>query len=278
MDAGGGARYPSAMPGYERGRVEQAAQAILDHGAWCVYEVCLDVPGQRWEARALIFDLLATAVADAVEAEIMLEPDRDARLTGCDRSILMPVAGLGSYLCYLGAHDGTTDGSAPPQAPTPAAAPVPRSTATPGRRPDRRPTMLVRDGMNPIVVTAGPDHTLREAARRMTARGVGAAVVIDEALGGPCIITERDILHSNGVGQDIDAEFVRGHLTSEVVYAAADWSLEQAAAAMVRGGFRHIIVLEGSEVAGILSMRDIVRCWTTEGAACELPATIHGVI
>jgi CBS domain-containing protein len=64
---------------------------------------------------------------------------------------------------------------------------------------------------------------------------------------------------------------VRAHLTSEVVYAASDWSLEQAAAAMVRGGFRPIIVLSGSEVAGILSMRDIVRCWTGEGAACEVP-------
>ena len=130
--------------------------------------------------------------------------------------------------------------------------------------------MLVRDGMNPIVVTVGPSHTLREAARRMTARGVGAAVVIDADQHGPCIITERDILHSNGVGQAIDDELVREHLTSEVVYAAADWSLEKAAAAMVRGGFRHIIVMDGPEVAGILSMRDIVRCWTADGATCEL--------
>jgi CBS domain-containing protein len=132
--------------------------------------------------------------------------------------------------------------------------------------------MLVRDGMNPIVVTVGPDHTLREAARRMTAHGVGAAVVIDDTQPAPSIVTERDILHSNGVGQDIDRELVRAHLTSEVVYAVADWSLEQAASAMVRGGFRHIIVVESSDVVGILSMRDIVRCWTADGAACEVPA------
>ncbi len=130
--------------------------------------------------------------------------------------------------------------------------------------------MLVRDGMNPIVVTVGPDHTLREAARRMTAHGVGAAVVIDNEQPAYCIITERDILHSNGVGQDIDRESVREHLTSVLVYAAADWSLELAASAMVRGGFRHIIVVEGSEVVGILSMRDIVRCWTSDGASCEV--------
>ncbi|MBA2630468.1 MAG: CBS domain-containing protein [Thermoleophilaceae bacterium] len=130
--------------------------------------------------------------------------------------------------------------------------------------------MLVRDGMNPIVVTVGPSHTLREAARRMTARGVGAAVVTDNEQPGPSIITERDILHSNGAGQDIDAESVGDHLTSQLVYAAADWSLEQAAGEMVRGGFRHVIVLDGSEIVGILSMRDIVRCWTTEGASCEI--------
>jgi signal-transduction protein with cAMP-binding, CBS, and nucleotidyltransferase domain len=104
----------------------------------------------------------------------------------------------------------------------------------------------------------------------MTARGVGAAVVVDQEQPGPCIITERNILHSNGVGQDIDSELVRQHLTSEVVYAAADWSLEEAAAAMVRGGFRHIIVVDGSDVTGILSMRDIVRCWTSDGATCEV--------
>jgi CBS domain-containing protein len=133
--------------------------------------------------------------------------------------------------------------------------------------------MLVRDGMNPIVVTVGPEHTLREAARRMTARGVGAAVVTDNEQPGPGIITERDILHSNGVGQSIDTELVRDHLTSQLVYAAADWSLEQAAEQMVRGGFRHVIVLDGGDIAGILSMRDIVRCWTAEGAACDVLPT-----
>ena len=67
--------------------------------------------------------------------------------------------------------------------------------------------------------------------------------------------------HSNGVGQDIDHERVSDHLTSELVFAAPEWSLDQAADEMVRGGFRHVIVL-GGDVLGILSMRDIVRCWT----------------
>ena len=131
--------------------------------------------------------------------------------------------------------------------------------------------MQVRDGMSTVVLTVGPDHTLREAARLMSDRRVGAAVVLDPDGEGPSIITERDVLNSVGQGQDIDAEKVCEHLTSDVVYAAPDWSLEQAAAAMVRGGFRHLIVTDGGEVAGILSVRDVVRCWTDDGASCEVP-------
>jgi CBS domain-containing protein len=125
--------------------------------------------------------------------------------------------------------------------------------------------------MNRIVVTVGPQHTLREAARRMTERNVGAAVVMDSEQQGPGIITERDLLRSNGRGEDVDEERVADHLAEEIIYAHADWPLEMAAEQMTRGGFRHVIVLDGTEAVGILSMRDIVRCWTTEGAACDVP-------
>jgi CBS domain-containing protein len=233
-----------------------AAGPILDEGLWCVLEVCLDVPAQRWEPRLIVFQRDAHEVAAAVSAWIAQEPGSDVRLSGCDRSSLRPEPGVPPRLCYVAAT------------PAPAAAPPPPRRT--GRTPQRRIAVQVLEGMNPVVVTVGPSHTLREAARRMTARGVGAAVVFDSDQPGPGIITERDILHSNGVGQDIDVEVVGDHLTSQLVYAAADWSLERAAEEMVRGGFRHVIVLDGSEVVGILSMRDIVRCWTSAGAACDL--------
>src|SRR6266536_6181495 len=133
--------------------------------------------------------------------------------------------------------------------------------------------MQVRDGMTKVVLTVGPHHTLREAARLMAERRVGAAVVIDPESPGPGIITERDLLDATGGGQDIDAERVGDHLTSDIVFAAPDWSLEEAAVAMVHGGFRHLVVTHGGEVAGLLSMRDIVRCWTDDGAICEVPAS-----
>jgi CBS domain-containing protein len=131
--------------------------------------------------------------------------------------------------------------------------------------------MQVYEGMSRMVLTVGPGHTLRAAARLMSERKVGAAVVMDPEGNGPGIITERDILVSVGGGEDPDAELVDAHLTRDVVFAAPDWSLEEAAAAMVRGGFRHLIVLDGAETVGILSVRDIVRCWTEDGAICPVP-------
>lgn len=133
--------------------------------------------------------------------------------------------------------------------------------------------MQVREGMSPMVLTVGPGHTLREAARLMAQRGVGAAVVIDPDEHGPGIITERDLLLSVAAGQDPDGERVSEHLTKDVVFAEPGWSLEEAAAAMVRGGFRHLIVVDRGETVGILSVRDIVRCWTDDGAICPVPAS-----
>jgi CBS domain-containing protein len=126
--------------------------------------------------------------------------------------------------------------------------------------------MEVREGMSGLVLTVGPGHTLREAARRMTEKGVGAAVVIDEEAPGPRVVSERDILNSLGRGEDPDAERVGDHMSDTVISAAPDWSLERAAMEMSRRHIRHLVVVEGGELVGVLSMRDIVRVWTSEGA------------
>ena len=133
--------------------------------------------------------------------------------------------------------------------------------------------MKVRDGMTRLVLTIGPAHTLREAARLMSARRVGAAVVVDSEHSGVGILTERDILDSLGAGQDPDTEVVADHRTTDVVFASPDWTLEQAASAMVRGNFRHLVVIENSEVIGLVSMRDIVRCWADTPVATRAERT-----
>jgi signal-transduction protein with cAMP-binding, CBS, and nucleotidyltransferase domain len=129
--------------------------------------------------------------------------------------------------------------------------------------------MQVRDGMSEITITVGPSHTLREAAQRMVEKGTGAALVFDDELPTPSVVTERDLLISVARGQDPDSERVADHMSEGVLTAAPDWSLERAAAEMSRRGVRHLVVFEGAEAIGVLSMRDIVRCWTSDGATSE---------
>ncbi len=122
--------------------------------------------------------------------------------------------------------------------------------------------MLVKDAMSTMVLTIGPAHTLRQAARLMAARRIGAAVVLDSDTYGIGILTERDILDSLGAGENPDRETAQSHTTTDVVFATPNWTLDEAAGAMVRGGFRHLVVLDDREPVGIVSVRDIMRCWS----------------
>lgn len=126
--------------------------------------------------------------------------------------------------------------------------------------------MQVREGMSSVVLAVGPGHSLRETAAKMAEKGTGAALVFDDESPGPRIITERDLMLSIGAGEDPDAERVADHMSDSVISAAPDWSLERAAEEMVRRGIRHLAVVDGGELRGVLSMRDIVRCWTSAGA------------
>jgi signal-transduction protein with cAMP-binding, CBS, and nucleotidyltransferase domain len=127
--------------------------------------------------------------------------------------------------------------------------------------------------MSEISLTVGPSHTLREAAEKMVERGTGAALVIDGELAAPSIVTERDLLIAVARGQDPASERVADHMSEGVLTAAPEWSLERAAAEMSRRNVRHLVVFDDGEPVGVLSMRDIVRCWTSDGATSEMPLT-----
>jgi CBS domain-containing protein len=127
------------------------------------------------------------------------------------------------------------------------------------------PPIFVRDAMSSVVLTIGPAHTLRQAARLMSARRVGSAIVLDPDTSGLGILTERDVLNSLGAGQDPDRERAHAHTTSDVVFAAPQWTLDEAARAMSHGGFRHLIVMEAGDPVGVVSVRDIIRCWADMG-------------
>ena len=79
--------------------------------------------------------------------------------------------------------------------------------------------MQVRDGMTETVLTIGPGHTLRQAAKMMSARHIGAAVVIDPEHAGIGILTERDILDSVAAGEDQEAELAGEHRTEDLTFA-----------------------------------------------------------
>lgn len=122
--------------------------------------------------------------------------------------------------------------------------------------------MRVRDVMTSAVLTVGPTHTIRQVAQQMAGRHVGAVVVLDPDGNGPGILTERDVLKAVAGGQDLDAELAADHLTPDAVCGRPDWDLDQAAAAMVAGGFRHLVICADDDVVGVLSVRDIVRVWS----------------
>ncbi len=113
--------------------------------------------------------------------------------------------------------------------------------------------------MSPLNAMVGPEHTLRQAAQRMIENRTGASVVMDPALPGPGVITERDLLMAIAAGQDVDVELVGDHMTGALISAAPGWPLAQAADQMVRHGVRHVLVFEGPDLVGILSMRDVIR-------------------
>jgi CBS domain-containing protein len=129
--------------------------------------------------------------------------------------------------------------------------------------------MKVRDAMTEHVLTITPGRSLREAARFMTDHNVGAVVILDPEEPGPGIVTERDVVRSLGAGENPDSEVVRDHLTSRATFADADWGLEEAADAMAKGGFRHLVVIEQGELVGIISMRDLIQVWRPGGAGAR---------
>ena len=118
---------------------------------------------------------------------------------------------------------------------------------------------LVREAMSRDVVLVGPGHTLRQVAATMSKRNVGAAVVADHDSSGIGIITERDILRSIAADENPDVELALDHQTTDVVYATPEWTIGDAALAMMRGG--EALLLRAFGRAGMLSVRDVVRTW-----------------
>jgi CBS domain-containing protein len=119
--------------------------------------------------------------------------------------------------------------------------------------------MDIGEIMSTDLLTVAPEATLREAARRMSERNVGAALLVDPAIGSyPGIITERDLLDTIALGHDPDVRRVAESATSDIVTVSADASVEQAAQKMMKHDFRHLLVVSGGDAVGIVSARDLL--------------------
>jgi CBS domain-containing protein len=116
---------------------------------------------------------------------------------------------------------------------------------------------VVSNHMTSDLLTVSAGERLADAARRMVERGVGAVLVLrDEGLDG--ILTERDLMKAVAAGYKEDAK-VGDWMTRHPETIEADDSTDHAAALMIHGGFRHLPVLDGGKVAGIVSIRDLMR-------------------
>ena len=121
-----------------------------------------------------------------------------------------------------------------------------------------------RDEMSTDLLTVESGLRLSEVAERMVAREVGAVLVLDgDRLAG--IMTERDVLRAVARGIRDDA-LVRDWMTRDPETIEPDETTEHAATLMMHGGFRHLPVVEGGEVVGILSIRDLMRIALADSA------------
>src|SRR5919106_6485268 len=120
-----------------------------------------------------------------------------------------------------------------------------------------RPMKLLRDVAIRHLLTVDPGASLRRAAKVMTDRGVGCAVVIEkEKVAG--IVTERDILRAVADDKTMDDAKVEDVMTRDVVSGAPGWEIVKAVKTMTDGGFRHLLVMEMDDPVGIVSLRDLM--------------------
>jgi CBS domain-containing protein len=122
----------------------------------------------------------------------------------------------------------------------------------------------VRDVMTEATVTESPQDSLRSAAERMWRQQTGSLIVVDEGhLRG--IITERDVLRAVALGADPDKATVDDAMTSEVFTVTPDTPLREAAREMAARWIRHLPVVNGSELLGVVSMRDVTGVFAAMG-------------
>ena len=121
---------------------------------------------------------------------------------------------------------------------------------------DPRPALTLRDLMTTRLVSARPDDPVADAAAAMIRQKVGSALIMQ----GPFlagILTERDVLRAAASGSDLTNSPVSAWMTTDPESASPDTTVEDATQLMLLHGFRHLPVMEGRQVSGVVSLRDL---------------------
>jgi len=117
-------------------------------------------------------------------------------------------------------------------------------------------TAVLRDLMTTPVAATTPEASVAAAAADMVRVGVGSAMVMQGSfLVG--ILTERDVLKAAASGADLSASGVSEWMTPDPQTATPGMSAEDAAQIMLLNGFRHLPVVDGRTVCGVVSLRDL---------------------
>ena len=111
------------------------------------------------------------------------------------------------------------------------------------------------------VITTGPDVSLADAARLLTNRRIGAAIVADPPGQVVGIISERDIVHTLAARREDWMRLkVADAMTRNVVTCAPEDSIAGLMALMTEHRFRHVPVKDGDRLVGIVTLGDVVKC------------------
>lgn len=118
----------------------------------------------------------------------------------------------------------------------------------------------ILSGKGRDVVTIAPDRTLADAAQCLSTRRIGAVVVVDGSGGVLGIISERDVVRAVAEsGAEGLAAPVSSRMTAKVVTCGPTSSIDEIMGLMTDGKFRHVPVIEGGKLAGIVSIGDVVK-------------------
>lgn len=109
------------------------------------------------------------------------------------------------------------------------------------------------------VITIRPGQTVREALALLATHNIGALVVVDEQLRPVGIVSERDIVRAAARSEDVFGHLIASIMTKEVIIGGSHDDLVSVANTMTERRIRHLPIVDGGQLVGIVSLGDVVK-------------------